>query len=102
MGFVAAFLEQRELGRVVFLVGFYIAALGVVSGMVSLPLPEEFEHLRTSLRVGIAGFAIAVLALVLGTLTQKENFSDFFVYAGAVVVLGAVVLMCVAIVRSKR
>lgn len=101
VGFASAILGQRDLGSAIFLAGFYIAAIGIVYGMTSLPLPEEYERFRSSLRVGAVGFAIAAFAPIAGILTQKESLADIFVFVGAVVILGAVVLMCVAFIQPK-
>lgn len=100
-GFAAAILGQRDLGSAIFLVGFYIAAIGIVYGMTSLPLPEEYERFRSSLRVGAIGFAIAAFAPIAGILTQKETSADFFIFAGAIIIAGAVLLMCIALIRPK-
>ena len=101
LGFASAILGQRDLGSAIFLVGFYIAAIGIVYGITSLPLPEEYEQFQSSLRVGAVGFAIAAFAPIAGILTQKESSADIFIFVGGVVIVGAVVLMCVAFIRHK-
>jgi len=92
---------QRELGQAIFIVGFYIATVGVVGRLVRLPLLDRFPTLRFGVRIVATGFCIATLGFLVTFLGLGERLGDAILLGGGVVLAIGAVKLLVDFVRVR-
>ena len=93
IGFVAAaFLDKRQLGMSIFLVGFFVGAASAV--FVALTsASSDFGKLGTAIKIAAGGFGVIVLGQLLGYLLGRDGLiGNIFFFVGiAVMMVGIVV-----------
>ena len=93
IGFVAAtFLDKKQLGMSIFLVGFFVgAASAVFTALTSAS--SDFGKLGTAIKIAAGGFGVIVLGQLLGYLLGRDDLigNIFFFVGMAVMIVGIVV-----------
>ena len=93
IGFVAAaFLDKRQLGMSIFLVGFFVGAASAVF-ITLTSASSDFGKLGTAIKIAAGGFGVIVLGQLLGYLLGRDDLlGNIFFFVGiAVMIVGIVV-----------
>ena len=84
-----AFFDQRELAYPVFIVGWYLAAIG----MMSLIFREASSYL--GMKIGVVGFGVASLSGIFSFILHREDIANYIFYVGFfIIVIGFLFHMC--------
>ncbi|MFQ5937561.1 MAG: hypothetical protein ACE5LB_14255 [Acidiferrobacterales bacterium] len=94
--------EDRSLGFVVFMVGFLIAAGGIVANAFSIPSSSKAQPVLPGLKIAAIGFGIAAIGGGTSAMLNREGLSDIFFYIGFAVLVIGILFSIFGIARSNR
>lgn len=99
---VAIFLEHRQLGKTIFLVGFFVSAGSIVFAIVT-SAKSELGKIGGPLKISAGGFGVIVLGQLLGLLLNEGGSIGkmFFLIGLAVMVIG-ILASILRINRNRR
>ena len=96
IGFVAAaFLDKRQLGMSIFLVGFFVGAASAVF-IALTSASSDFGKLGTAIKIAAGGFGVIVLGYLLG---RDGLIGNIFFFVGMAVMMVGIVI---AVLRMAK
>lgn len=90
---LAAFFDARELGKTIFFVAFYVAAVGVVTTQLLFQFPEDQRGAGIGLKIGAIGFGVCCVSGLFVLLSDQEPIADtlftigFFIGVAGIIII---------------
>jgi hypothetical protein len=94
--------DDRSLGFGIFMVGFFLAAGGIIANMFVVPESSETQPVLPGLRIAAIGFGIVLLGAFFSIVFDKENLSSLFFYGGFIVFMIGILFGIFGVAKSKR
>ena len=100
-GFAAAvFLDERQVGMAMFLVGFFGGAASAVF-IALTSAHRDLGTLGTSIKIASSGFGLIVLGQLVGLLLDQNGLiGDIFFFLGITVMMAGIVVAALRMARS--